>query len=80
MVTALLVESANLMLIGMVTVFGFLLLLVAAVSLLSRMMQRYFPVQAKEQHLENIAIPATSVSGPIVAAITAAIHQHRQQH
>lgn len=80
MVTALLVESANLMLIGMATVFGFLFLLVAAVSVLSRMMQRYFPVQAKEQHQEKIAIPATSVSPAIVAAITAAIHQHRQQH
>ncbi|CAM3909542.1 OadG family protein [Rheinheimera salexigens] len=80
MVTELLIESANLMLIGMVSVFCFLWLLVLAVGLLSKVMQRYFPTPAKEKYIDNIPAASTAVSPAIVAAITAAIHQHRQQH
>lgn len=80
MVTALLVQSANLMLIGMGSVFCFLWLLVLAVTLLSRVMQRHFPVPAKETDTTNTSAAETAVTPAIIAAITAAIHQHRQQY
>ena len=45
MVAQLLLEAANLMFIGMVAVFAFLLLLVFIVQLISAFMLRYFPVK-----------------------------------
>ncbi|MGI5309352.1 OadG family protein [Rheinheimera sp. WS51] len=80
MVTALLVESAGLMLIGMGSVFCFLWLLVIFVSLLSRVTQRYFPVTTKQSPADNNSSSANTLSPSIIAAITAAIHQHRQPH
>jgi oxaloacetate decarboxylase (Na+ extruding) subunit gamma len=78
MVTELLLDAANLMLIGMVAVFSFLLLLVLIVHLTSSVMQRYFPAKITGK---NIKIDAGS-KGPapaVIAAISSAIHQYRQQ-
>ncbi|MCS4307792.1 oxaloacetate decarboxylase gamma subunit [Rheinheimera pacifica] len=78
MVTELLWEAASLMLIGMVAVFAFLLLLVFVVQILSAVMQRYFPAKTadKTTRVESVS------SGPspaVIAAISGAIHQYRQQ-
>ncbi|WP_166838054.1 OadG family protein [Rheinheimera pleomorphica] len=78
MVAELLLEAASLMLIGMVAVFAFLLLLVLVVQLISAVVLRYFPVKAAEK-----AAIVDSSSGPspaVIAAISTAIHQYRQQH
>ncbi|NRQ43828.1 OadG family protein [Rheinheimera sp. YQF-2] len=78
MVAELMLEAANLMLIGMAAVFAFLLLLVLLVQLLSSVMQRYFPVKP----VEKPAISDTTAKGlnpAVVAAITTAVHQYRQQ-
>lgn len=78
MVAELLLEAASLMLIGMVAVFAFLLLLVLVVQLISAVVLRYFPVKAAEK-----AARVDSSSGPspaVIAAISTAIHQYRQQH
>ena len=78
MVAELLWEAASLMLIGMVSVFAFLLLLVFVVQLISAVMQRYFPVKAADK--ANVA--GNSGNGPspaVIAAISTAIHQYRQQ-
>ena len=78
MVAELLLEAASLMLIGMVAVFAFLLLLVFIVQLISTVVLRYFPVKAAEK-----AARVDSNSGPspaVIAAISTAIHQYRQQH
>lgn len=78
MVQELLLEAANLMFIGMVTVFAFLLLLVFIVQMISVVMQRYFPVKPVEKPARMEANPNTP--GPaVIAAIASAIHQHRQQ-
>ncbi|XOV81470.1 MAG: OadG family protein [bacterium] len=66
----------ELMLIGMGTVFVFLTLLVAATKTMSVLVLRYAP-------LPPVLVPpipedATAPSAEEVAAITAAIHQHRQ--
>ena len=78
MVAELLREAASLMAIGMVAVFAFLLLLVLIVQLISKVMQRYFPQKAADKvtRFDN------SGSGPspaVIAAISTAIHQYRQQ-
>lgn len=78
MVAELLLEAASLMLIGMGAVFAFLLLLVFIVQLISRVMQRYFPAKATA----STAVATPGSSGPsaaVIAAISTAIHQYRQQ-
>ncbi|WP_372625903.1 oxaloacetate decarboxylase subunit gamma [Arsukibacterium sp.] len=79
MVTDLLLESATLMVIGMVSVFTFLLLLVLLMTAMSRLLRRFSP--AKVASPAGKTESATSgVSPAVVAAISAAVHQYRQQH
>lgn len=79
MVSDLLLESAMLMLIGMVSVFTFLLLLVLLMTVMSSLLRRYAPVKVADK--ANIKDAATNgVSPAVVAAISAAVHQYRQQH
>ncbi|GAB59451.1 OadG family protein [Rheinheimera nanhaiensis] len=78
MVAELLLEAASLMLIGMGAVFAFLLLLVFIVQLISRVMQRYFPAKATASNV--VTTPGSSgPSAAVIAAISTAIHQYRQQ-
>ena len=65
-------EGLNLALYGMVTVFVFLTLLVLATMLMSWLVT----------HRESdavVALPADSAGARKMAAITAAIHQHRNR-
>ena len=72
MTDSLLAEGVRLLLAGMLTVAFFLTLLVFATTLLSRLVQRWWPLE------ESVATAAgAGVSPTEVAAITAAIHQHR---
>ncbi len=75
---SLLVDAATLMVTGMAVVFIFLTILVYLVRLMSKLVP--------EEVLEPIAAPKTNtnnrstssaVSPQVVAAISAAIHQHR---
>lgn len=78
MVAELLFEALNLMVIGMIAVFAFLLLLVLVVQFISALMQRYFP----QKPTDKPVLAETSGSGPgpaVIAAISAAVHQYRQQ-
>ena len=65
-------EGLNLALYGMGTVFVFLTLLVLATMLMSRL------VASKEADT-IVALPVDSASARKMAAITAAIHQHRNR-
>ncbi|NNF39940.1 MAG: OadG family protein [Woeseiaceae bacterium] len=62
----LLDQGLTLMLVGMGTVFVFLTVLVAAMSLMATIVKRFLPAPA-----------AAEVSAAEVAAITAAIAEHR---
>ena len=64
----LLNEGVMLMLVGMGTVFAFLAVLVAAMSVMATAVRRYRPPPA----------PAAGVSDEEVAAIAAAIRRHRR--
>ncbi len=70
MASDLLVEGAQLMVVGMGTVFVFLTLLVLATGFMSRLVLRFQPVAAEEEPGE--------VRDEEVAAITAAIAEHRR--
>ncbi len=65
---SLLDQGIMLMLVGMGTVFVFLTLLVAGMSLMARVVQHFLPPPAD----------AAGASDEEIAAITAAISQHRK--
>ncbi len=67
---SLLDQGLMLMLVGMGTVFVFLTVLVAAMSLMAIVVRRFLPAQAD----------AAGPSDEEIAAITAAITQHRKSH
>ncbi len=66
----LLASGVQLMLVGMGTVFSFLTLLVFAMLAMSKLVQRFAPAETT---------PAPAVPKAHVAAITAALAQHRRQ-
>ena len=65
----LLEQGVTLMLVGMGTVFVFLTLLVAGMSLMALVVKRYLPAAVN-----------TDASDEEIAVITAAIAQHRKTH
>jgi len=76
--TELMSSGVELMFAGMGIVFLFLTMLVVAINIMSSLVQRFFP-DAPIQ-----VTTATMVSGgidkSIIAAIAAAVHQHRNKH
>lgn len=73
----LLEQAALLMVMGMVVVFAILGLMVWLISSLSRLLLRWLPVVDDAP----VALPSAAAAGPTaaeVAAIGAAVHQHRQ--
>lgn len=78
MVTDMLTDAVELMAIGMVTVFVFLSILVLLVQLMTMSVRRFFPTKKVSSSTVEV-VESNVVSPRIVAAITAAVHQHRQQ-
>ncbi len=79
MVADLLAEAAGLMLIGMIAVFTFLCLLVLLLKLMSYSIQRFFPAKVADKVTRVEQSASDGVSPAVVAAISAAVHQYRQQ-
>ena len=75
--TEMMSSGVELMFAGMGIVFVFLTMLVGAINVMSSLVQRFFP---------DIPVigTATSISSGIdkniIAAISAAVHQHRNKH
>ena len=71
-------KGIELMLAGMGIVFLFLTMLVLAINMMSALIQRFFP------DAPSLAVATTTTSSGIdkniIAAITAAVHQHRIKH
>jgi oxaloacetate decarboxylase gamma subunit len=75
MVMELVYDAILLMLIGMGAVFAFLFILVLAVQAMSRLL----PKPAAPLNNEPAAVATNVIPPGVVAAISAAIHQFRQQ-
>ncbi len=75
---SLLVDAATLMVTGMGFVFLFLTILVYLVRLMSKLVPEEVPQPISTPN-KNKKVPVTSagVSPQVVAAISAAVHQHR---
>lgn len=76
--TELMSKGIELMLAGMGIVFLFLTMLVLAINMLSSLIERFFP------EAPNLVGTTTTTSSGIdkntIAAITAAVHQHRNKY
>ena len=72
----LLLEGVELMLFGMGIVFSFLILLVFAIRLMSAVVTRFAP-EPIAQPVATAALPSAPVDPDTLAAIQAAIRQHR---
>lgn len=80
-----LVEAAHLLLIGMVMVFLFLSMLIGAITLIA-WINKLIPdeslntIENQSKFTNRTLMNNQGVSPKIVAAISAAISQHRQSH
>jgi oxaloacetate decarboxylase (Na+ extruding) subunit gamma len=76
--TELMSSGVELMFAGMGIVFLFLAMLVVAINIMSYFVQRFFPdVPATAVTVTNVT---SGIDKSIIAAITAAVHQHRSKH
>jgi oxaloacetate decarboxylase (Na+ extruding) subunit gamma len=76
---SLLLDAATLMVTGMTVVFLFLTIMVYLVSFMSRMLPKEEPksmVAPKRATRQQLQDPS-AVNSQVVAAIAAAVHQHR---
>jgi len=78
----LVAEGLKFMVLGMVTVFLFLIVMVYILNLQAKLVQKYFP--QKEKKVAKPAVSGSAVSSEddkaIVAAIAATLHRHRNQN
>ncbi|MDO6567210.1 OadG family transporter subunit [Alteromonas sp. 1_MG-2023] len=77
-VTSLLLEAGSLMLIGMVFVFSFLALLIVGIHLIAKFCEAFPGKPVVEYAAPRRKAVQAGVDGKVVAAITAAVHTHRQ--
>ncbi|OOH87358.1 oxaloacetate decarboxylase gamma chain [Pasteurellaceae bacterium 15-036681] len=78
--TELVMEGLNLMFAGMGFVIGFLILLILAISLMSNLINRFFPEPAPAQAQPTIPIKTDSDDlEHLRPVIVAAIAHHRRQ-
>lgn len=70
-----LISGLSLMLVGMTTVFCFLLLLVICINISSKVINRFWPEALSS--IEASTQSSQSTDDEVVAAITSAVHQYR---
>jgi oxaloacetate decarboxylase (Na+ extruding) subunit gamma len=76
--TEMMSSGVELMFAGMGIVFLFLTMLVVAINIMSSLVQRFFP----DAPIQVAAVTKLSsgIDKSVIAAITAAVHQHRSKH
>lgn len=68
-------SGVELMFAGMGIVFLFLTMLVLAINIMSSVVQRFFPDPA----IQTSITVSSGIDKSLIAAITAAVHQHRSK-
>lgn len=76
---ALLEQGLELMIYGMGTVFVFLTVLVIVTTIMSKIVQRFFPDPIVATSPTAKPAPAATNNQQLHAVITAAIHRHRSR-
>lgn len=76
--TEMMSSGVELMFAGMGIVFLFLTMLVVAINIMSSLVQRFFP-DAPIQ-VTTATTVSSGIDKSIIAAIAAAVHQHRNKH
>lgn len=71
-------EGLKFMVLGMVTVFLFLILMVVVLKLQSKILMKYFPI-VHPKPTNSPQVSSTTNDSTLVAVITAAITQYRNQ-
>ncbi|KMT65725.1 oxaloacetate decarboxylase subunit gamma [Catenovulum maritimum] len=78
---SILLEAANLLLVGMVSVFLFLGLLIVCINLMSKLVGGDAPASTSVKTPSRTRNVQKNVKDDkVVAAISAAVHQYRQDH
>lgn len=77
--TEMMNAGIELMLIGMGIVFTFLALLVVMVNFMTSVIQRYFP-EAPVTETSPASASTSHTDAGVIAAISAAVHQHRNKN
>lgn len=78
----LVIEGLKFMVLGMTTVFLFLMLMIFVLNIISKIVKKYFPpkklapIRARKQ---NNSSAIQKDDGAIIAAITASIQEFKQQ-
>lgn len=77
--TDLLMEGVDLMVLGLGSVFVFLILLIGCISLMSRLVTRFLPgeMPLAAEPRRTASLSATSVDSETLAVIRDAVRQHR---
>jgi oxaloacetate decarboxylase gamma subunit len=68
-------EGLKIMLLGMGTVFAFLVVMIVMMNIMSKIIHRFFP---EPNDVENNVAPVQKNNAKKIAAITAAIIHHRE--
>jgi oxaloacetate decarboxylase gamma subunit len=75
--TEMMSSGVELMFAGMGIVFVFLTMLVGAINVMSSLVQRFFPDIPVIGAANSVS---SGIDKNIIAAISAAVHQHRNKH
>ena len=78
--TELMSSGVELMFAGMGIVFLFLTMLVVAINIMSSLVQRFFPDAPIQVTTATTVSVSSGIDKSIIAAIAAAVHQHRNKH
>lgn len=79
METNLIMEGFKFMALGMGTVFMFLVILIFAMNIMSKIVHKYFPEPQVDVNAEiNASMGTQQDNKNVIAAITAAVIHHRQ--